>query len=122
MFADGGAFTNSVVSKPTAFGMAGGETGIMGEAGPEAIMPLTRTAGGKLAVMAVGRGQNSSTNQVVIQQNIAVPDGQGAGGTDETTSQAVAQAYARAAKQGAQEQIARDLRPGGQIWQAINKR
>ncbi|WP_434627687.1 phage tail tape measure protein [Pseudomonas sp. Z6-14] len=122
MFADGGAFTNSVVSKPTAFGMAGGETGIMGEAGPEAIMPLTRTAGGKLAVMAVGRGQSSSTNQVVIQQNIAVPDGQGAGGADETTSQAVAQAYARAAKQGAQEQIARDLRPGGQIWQAINKR
>ena len=30
MFADGGAFTNSVVSKPTAFGMANGKTGIMG--------------------------------------------------------------------------------------------
>ncbi|WP_431145045.1 phage tail tape measure protein [Pseudomonas alvandae] len=121
MFANGAAFTNSIVSKPTAFGMAGGEVGVMGEAGEEAIMPLTRTAGGKLGVMAIGGGSGSSSNQVVIQQNFAVPEGQGAG-TDDSTSQAVAQAYARAAKQGAQEQIARDLRPGGQIWQAINGR
>ncbi len=33
MFANGGAFTNSIVSKPTAFGMAGGGIGVMGEAG-----------------------------------------------------------------------------------------
>lgn len=84
-------------------------------------MPLTRTTGGKLGVMAIGGGSGSSSNQVVIQQNFAVPEGQGAG-TDDSTSQAVAQAYARAAKQGAQEQIARDLRPGGQIWQVINGR
>ena len=54
MFADGGAFTNSVVSKPMAFGMANGNMGIAGEAGPEAIMPLTRTSSGKLGVMAMG--------------------------------------------------------------------
>ncbi|TWC11435.1 lambda family phage tail tape measure protein [Pseudomonas sp. SJZ085] len=121
MFANGAAFTNSIVNKPTAFGMAGGGIGLMGEAGEEAIMPLTRTAGGQLGVVAVGGGLRSSSNQVVIQQNFAVPEGQGAG-ADSSTSQAVAQAYARAAKQGAQEQIARDLRPGGQIWQAINGR
>jgi len=121
MFADGGAFTNSIVSKPTAFGMANGKTGVMGEAGEEAIMPLTRTAGGKLGVMAVGSGQGSST-EVVIQQNFTVADGQGGGASDEAQGQAVAQAYAKAAKQGAQEQIARDLRPGGQIWAAINGR
>ena len=56
MFADGGAFTNTIVSKPTAFSMANGKTGVMGEAGEEAIMPLTRTANGKLGVMAVGGG------------------------------------------------------------------
>ncbi|SDU61530.1 phage tail tape measure protein [Pseudomonas mediterranea] len=122
LFANGAAFTNSIVNKPTAFGMAGGDIGVMGEAGEEAIMPLTRTAGGKLGVMAVGGGNGSSNNQVVIQQSFAVPEGQTGGGTDTSTSQAVAQAYARAAKQGAQEQIARDLRPGGQIWQAINGR
>ena len=120
MFADGGAFTNSIVSKPTAFGMAGGQAGMMGEAGPEAIMPLTRTAGGALGVRALGGGQSSSNNQVVIQQSFAVPAGQG--GASDADSQAVAQAYAKSAKQGAQEQIAKDLRPGGQIWAAINGR
>ena len=57
-YANGGAFsggvqmfaTGGVVSSPTAFGMSGGKMGIMGEAGPEAIMPLTRTAGGALGV------------------------------------------------------------------------
>ncbi len=121
MFAEGGAFTNSVVSKPTAFGMANGKTGVMGEAGDEAIMPLTRTAGGKLGVMAVGGGQGSST-EVVIQQHFTVPEGQGSGASDDAQSQAVAQAYAKAAKQGAQEQIARELLPGGQIWSKINGR
>lgn len=53
LFANGGAFTNGVVSKPTAFGMAGG-MGVMGEAGPEAIMPLTRGADGSLGVKAMG--------------------------------------------------------------------
>ncbi len=48
-FAAGG-----VVSSPTLFPMRGG-TGLMGEAGPEAIMPLTRV-GGKLGVRAAGGG------------------------------------------------------------------
>lgn len=120
MFADGGAFTNSIVSKPTAFGMVGGKPGVMGEAGPEAIMPLTRTSDGSLGVRTIGGGGSSSSNQVVIQQSFAVPDGQG--GSSAQDGQAVAQAYAKSAKQGAQEQIAKDLRPGGQIWAAINNR
>jgi len=62
-FADGGAFdrgritafaSGGVVDKPTMFGMRGG-LGLMGEAGPEAIMPLTRI-GGKLGVAAAGGG------------------------------------------------------------------
>lgn len=49
------AYSNSVVSRPTTFAFAKG-AGLMGEAGPEAIMPLTRTASGKLGVQAVGDG------------------------------------------------------------------
>jgi len=60
LFANGGAFTNSIVSTPTAFGMSGGRMGVMGEAGDEAIMPLTRTSGGQLGVMAVGAGSGTS--------------------------------------------------------------
>ncbi len=54
-FAAGGAFTNQVVNQPTLFPFAKG-TGLMGEAGPEAIMPLKRTQGGQLGVVASGVG------------------------------------------------------------------
>ena len=49
-FAKGGVFTNKVVNKPTAFPMKDGKTGVMGEAGPEAIMPLSRDEKGRLGV------------------------------------------------------------------------
>lgn len=48
-FADGG-----VVNRTTPFGMANGGLGVMGEAGPEAIMPLKRGADGKLGVAGSG--------------------------------------------------------------------
>lgn len=48
-FAKGGTFTNSIVSNPTLFKFAKG-TGMMGEAGPEAIMPLKRDGQGNLGV------------------------------------------------------------------------
>ena len=48
-FAKGGAFTNSVVNRPTVFPFAKG-VGLMGEAGPEAIMPLSRDSSGRLGV------------------------------------------------------------------------
>lgn len=50
-FAAGGAFTNQVVASPTLFAFGkGGQLGVMGEAGPEAIMPLERGPGGRLGV------------------------------------------------------------------------
>ena len=54
-FASGG-----IVRRPTLFPMAGG-AGLMGEAGPEAIMPLKRTATGDLGVKAEGAGQTNIT-------------------------------------------------------------
>src|SRR4029077_7987935 len=42
--------------RPTFFPMANGGMGLMGEAGPEAVMPLTRTATGQLGVQASGGG------------------------------------------------------------------
>jgi len=56
-FAKGGMFTNSVVNQPTLFKFAQG-TGLMGEAGPEAIMPLKRDSNGNLGVRAAGSGGN----------------------------------------------------------------
>lgn len=120
MFAKGGAFTNGLVSSPTAFGMAGGNLGLMGEAGPEAILPLSRTSDGSLGVKAIGGGGSASSTQVLIQQTIAVPDS--GSGTSTQDMQAVGQAYADTAKRGAQQAIAEELRPGGAIWRVINGR
>lgn len=71
-FADGGVFSGGrvqayadggVVGGPTFFPMAGGKTGLMGEAGPEAIMPLKRGANGKLGVQMEGGGGNTTVVQ-----------------------------------------------------------
>ena len=75
-FATGGSFSQGkvmpfakggVVSQPTTFPMRGG-TGLMGEAGPEAIMPLARGADGRLGVLA------SQGRAVTVVMNISTPD------------------------------------------------
>jgi lambda family phage tail tape measure protein len=57
-FARGGSFTNAVVNgnTPFRFGSGGAFSGVMGEAGPEAVVPLTRTAQGDLGVRSIGGG------------------------------------------------------------------
>ena len=64
-FARGG-----VISGATTFPMRGG-TGLMGEAGPEAIMPLSRGSDGKLGVRMDGGGR-----PVTVVMNISTPDAQ----------------------------------------------
>ena len=69
-FASGG-----VVGSPTTFGMSGGRTGLMGESGPEAIMPLQRGANGKLGVAVNGGESGTTVNQVInistgVQQTV----------------------------------------------------
>jgi hypothetical protein len=63
-FARGG-----VVGSPTMFPMAGGSTGLMGEAGPEAIMPLKRGKDGKLGVASEGGGNVSIVQHFNVSAN-----------------------------------------------------
>lgn len=71
-FAKGGTFTNSIVDSPTLFKFAKG-TGVMGEAGPEAIMPLKRGADGSLGVqMHGGASAAPANNNVAVNQNFTV--------------------------------------------------
>ncbi len=79
-FADGAAFSQGrvmpfaqggVVSSATQFPMRGG-MGVMGEAGPEAIMPLSRGPDGKLGVRGAGGGGGAT-----VVMNISTPDVQG---------------------------------------------
>ena len=120
MFADGGAFTNSVVSKPTAFGMANGKTGIMGEAGEEAIMPLTRTSSGKLGVMAMGGGGAGGT-QIHVEVHID-GDGNASSSSDDPGYDLFGKELATFVEQKYQELRTKDMRQGGVINKAIKGR
>ncbi|MNE08854.1 Lambda phage tail tape-measure protein [compost metagenome] len=61
-----------------------------------------------------------SSHSVVIQQEISV-EGGGQAGASTADMSAVSQAYAKAAKDGAQQEIAKQLKRGGMIWTAINR-
>ncbi|HHC4317408.1 TPA: phage tail tape measure protein [Klebsiella pneumoniae] len=61
------AYSNGVYSTPQYFAFAKG-AGVFGEAGPEAIMPLTRGADGSLGVRAVGRESPAVQNAARQQQ------------------------------------------------------
>lgn len=65
-FANGGIVgAGGVINAPSYFPMSG-RTGLMGEAGPEAIVPLTRGSDGRLGVASAG-GQASQSVNVTIQ-------------------------------------------------------
>lgn len=120
MFADGGAFTNSIVSKPTAFGMANGKTGVMGEAGEEAIMPLTRTSSGKLGVVAMGSGGAGGT-QINVEVHID-GDGNASSSSNDPGYDLFGKELATFVEQKYQELRTKDMRQGGVINKAIKGR
>lgn len=85
-FASGG-----IVNSPVLFPLRGG-AGLMGEAGPEAIVPLARGRDGRLGVrMAGGSG-------VRVTVNIATPDIQGFQRSQSQIAAALARAVARGAR------------------------
>jgi phage-related minor tail protein len=84
-FADGG-----VVGQPTYFGL-GRNLGLMGEAGPEAILPLSRGPDGKLGVSAGGQGGRP----VSVTVNVQTPDAESFRRSEGQVSAAIARAVAR---------------------------
>ncbi len=62
--AKGGVFTNGIYNKTTPFAFAGGGAfGVMGEAGPEAVMPLHRGSDGSLGVKMSGAGNDNGSTE-----------------------------------------------------------
>ena len=96
-FAKGG-----VVNKPTLFPFANG-TGLMGEAGPEAIMPLRRGADGRLGVEAAGGGAGATS--VVVNVDASGSNVEGDGRQAKALGQAIGAAV--------QAELIKQKRPGG---------
>ncbi|NCX56200.1 MAG: hypothetical protein EBW87_03265, partial [Burkholderiaceae bacterium] len=104
-FAKGGMFTNSIVSSPTLFRFADGagfSAGLMGEAGPEAIMPLTRGPGGRLGVDASGSGESINVTVNVDASGSKVQ------GDDQSANQ-----LGRVVANAVQQELIKQKRPGG---------
>lgn len=90
-------FSNSIISSPTMFKFAKGD-GLMGEAGPEAVMPLTRTPNGTLGVRMVGTTTVGGGGEIHITQHINV-----SGNGDAALKQAMQEAAAKGAADGAKK-------------------
>jgi len=88
-----------VVSRPTIFPMADG-MGLMGEAGPEAVMPLKRGRGGRLGVEASG-----GVGNIVVNVD--------ASGSSVEGDSARSQQFGRALAAAIQSEMIRQKRPGG---------
>ncbi|CAI0695916.1 Phage-related minor tail protein [Serratia entomophila] len=109
------AYSGQVVSSPTLFAFARG-AGLMGEAGPEAIMPLKRGADGSLGVRAIGGGQQAAAapNVYITIENGGNVSTQADAGWGEFGKQ-----MGNIAAQESQKVINRNLMPGQPIWKAI---
>ncbi|EAO1476446.1 phage tail tape measure protein [Salmonella enterica subsp. enterica serovar Java] len=110
--ADGGVYrsaglsqySGSIVNRPTFFAFARGAA-VMGEAGPEAILPLRRGANGKLGVVAAGGG----TAMFAPQYHIAISNT-----GPELTPQALKAVY-DVGKKAAADFVQQQGRDGGRL-------
>jgi len=110
-FADGGVFAQNkiipyakggVVNRPTLFPMANG-MGLMGESGPEAVMPLRRGPSGKLGVEATGGG----VGNVVVNVDASGSAVQGNSNQADQLGKAIGAAV--------QAELIKQKRPGGML-------
>ncbi|WP_239043104.1 phage tail tape measure protein [Citrobacter freundii] len=106
------AYSNSIVSTPTYFAFAKG-AGLMGEAGPEAIMPLTRSADGSLGVRMVGTPmQGSGKIEQHITNHFTI-----SGNGDAALKRAMEEAAAKGTRDGAKlarQEMLQDFQDRGQ--------
>ena len=134
MFADGGSFDSSgqmalakggafnaqgvkyyargdIFNSPTMFAHAGG-LGVMGEAGPEAVMPLTRGPNGKLGVKLYNDQKRQALQVNNIEITVNVTDGK-----TESAQQSTQESRQLAEKlqMAVRQVLSQEMRPGGML-------
>lgn len=104
-------YSNQVHDTPKVFAFAKG-AGIFAEDGPEAIMPLTRTAGGQLGVRAVGGGGGSPITYIDVSiDSGGRPSGQVRGSEDSTGRE-----LGKMIEGAVNDVLIRQMQPGGLLY------
>lgn len=112
--ADLSKFSNSIVNSPTMFAFAKG-AGLMGEAGPEAIMPLAKDSAGRLGVRALDSGQGQGGGL-----SVSIGDINFNSQTQQPASQGIASAAGRQLTDAILRTVNDEVsRPGTPLWRAI---
>ena len=114
-FANGGTFTNSIVSSATMF-KSGGMLGVMGEAGPEAILPLTRTSSGNLGVETTGMGGGGGGVNAPVTVIVNVNSDGSSDEQSQTDSAAQGRQLGNMITAKVKDVIGQEMRPGGSIY------
>ncbi|WP_313508349.1 phage tail tape measure protein [Kosakonia sacchari] len=110
------AYSNGIYNSPQLFAFAQG-AGVFAEAGPEAIMPLTRASDGSLGVRAVGSRVNGATSSGGAPQVNITIDSNGNTTTSGTSGyESFGRDIGNYVDQRYRELQRRDLSPGGSIW------
>jgi len=103
------AYSGQIVNRPTPFLFASG-AGIMGEAGPEAILPLKRGSDGKLGVQTGGSNGGVTVNTTV---NVS---SDGSATTDVNSNSAYGKQIGSLISSKMKETMLKEQRPGGILW------
>ncbi|WP_316562328.1 phage tail tape measure protein [Mixta calida] len=107
-------YSNSIVSSPTMFAFAKG-AGLMGEAGPEAIMPLTRAADGSLGVRAIGGDGGNGGTTIAVNAPVTI-EGSGAGEVNNANTASTAQQLQAIIQKTITDRLKREVSPGGLLY------
>lgn len=112
-------YRNGVYDSPQLFKFAKG-AGVFGEAGPEAIMPLTRSSDGSLGVRMVGGASNTAPTAAAPQVNVYIQS-DGSTTSDSTSGyEQFGKNLSGIIRNEYQKLMQRDIQPGGAIWN-LNK-
>jgi tape measure domain-containing protein len=114
VFASSGlhAYSNKVVDRPALFAFASG-AGLMGEAGPEAIMPLQRDASGRLGVATHGGGGQQQAQAQKVDVGVTVDDDGGLRAYVKRVSATTMAASVPAVAKAAESRVATRFASGG---------
>jgi len=115
------AFSNSIFSSPTLFRFASG-AGLMGEDGPEAIIPLQRASDGSLGVKASGLNSGTQSPNGGVQVNITISDSGSQSTTNAADWRQFGNEIGRFVDERYKQNLSRDLRDDGDIGRVVKGR